>query len=285
MAVLDNLVVLFALLSIQVSLNASVQQLEWTVNAFTLTFAVALLPAATLGDRFGRRRVFAIGVVIFTVASLACALAPNIETLLIARAVQGLGGAVITPPPSRSSASPSGGAPGPRDRRVVRVAGLAVALGPMVGGAVVTAFSWEWIFWINVPVGIIVAPLVMMRLRESFGPSSRIDLPGLALVAIGCFGVVFGVIRASSAGWTSLQVLGPLLVGLILLVAFVYWELRTPAPMLPMHLFRSRAFSAANVASLCMYFGMFVDLPARAVPPDRPGLLCPRGLLRSRGRA
>jgi EmrB/QacA subfamily drug resistance transporter len=258
MAVLDNLVVLFALPSIQVSLNASVQQLEWTVNAFTLTFAVALLPAATLGDRFGRRRVFAIGVAIFTVASLACALAPNIETLLLARAVQGLGGAVITPLTLTILSVAFR-----EERRGLAigawsgVAGLAVALGPMVGGAVVTAFSWEWIFWINVPVGIIVAPLVMMRLRESFGPSSRIDLPGVVLVATGCFGIVFGVIRASSVGWTSLQVLGPLLLGLVLLAAFVFWELRTAAPMLPMRLFRSRAFSAANVASFCMYFGMF----------------------------
>jgi EmrB/QacA subfamily drug resistance transporter len=258
MAVLDNLVVLFALPSISVDLNASLQQLEWTVNAFTLTFAVALLPAATLGDRFGRRKVFAIGVGVFTVASLVCALAPSIEVLLIARAVQGLGGAVITPI-SLTLLSVAFR----EERRGLAIgawsgiAGLAVAIGPMVGGAIVTAFSWEWIFWVNVPVGLVVAPLVLFRLQESFGAQSRLDLPGLGLVAVGCFGVVFAVIRASSAGWTSVQVLGPLLVGLLMLVAFVFWELRTPVPMLPMHLFRSRAFSAANAASLCMYFGMF----------------------------
>jgi EmrB/QacA subfamily drug resistance transporter len=258
MAVLDNLVVLFALPSIQADLNASVQELEWTVNAFTLTFAVALLPAATIGDRFGRRKVFAIGTAVFTVASLACALAPSIEALLIARAVQGLGGAVITPL-SLTILSVAFR----EERRGLAIgawsgiAGLAVALGPMVGGAVVTGFSWNWIFWINVPVGVVVVPFVLLKLRESFGPSMRLDLVGLGLVAAGCFGVVFGVIRASSAGWTSLQVLGPLLIGLILLGAFVWWELRASAPMLPMHLFRSRAFSAANGASLCMYFGMF----------------------------
>jgi EmrB/QacA subfamily drug resistance transporter len=121
----------------------------------------------------------------------------------------------------------------------------------------VSGFSWEWIFWINVPIGIVTAPLVLVRIRESYGPHSRLDIPGLILVAVGFFGIIFGVVRASSAGWTSFQVLGPLLIGLILIAAFIWWELRTPAPMLAMHLFRSRAFSAANLASLCMYFGMF----------------------------
>ncbi len=259
MAVLDNLVVLFALPSIQVSLNASVQQLEWTVNAFTLTFAVALLPAATLGDRFGRRRVFAIGVVIFTVASLACALAPNIETLLIARAVQGLGGAVITPL-SLTILSVAFR----EERRGLAigawsgVAGLAVALGPMVGGAVVTAFSWEWIFWINVPVGIIVAPLVMMRLRESFGPQqpprpSRAGARRRRAASGSCSG---SSERARPAGPRS-RCSGRCSSASCCSRRSSSGSSATPAPMLPMHLFRSRAFSAANVASLCMYFGMF----------------------------
>jgi EmrB/QacA subfamily drug resistance transporter len=258
MAVLDNLVVLFALPSIQVDLNATAQQLEWTVNAFTLPFAVCLLPAATLGDRFGRKRMFVIGLTVFTVASALCALAPNIELLLIGRAVQGLGGAVITP---LSLTILSAAFPAERRGLVLGawsgIAGLGAALGPVIGGALVSGFSWEWIFWINVPVGAVIVPLCLMRLLESHGPSDRLDFPGLVLVSVGLFGIIFAVIRASSAGWTSPEVVGSLLVGIVLMAAFIFWELRAPQPMLPLRLFKRRAFAAANGASFCMYFGLF----------------------------
>lgn len=258
MAVLDNLVVLFALPSIQQELNATVQDLEWTVNAFTLSFAVFLLPAATLGDRFGRRRVFASGVVLFTLASAACALAPSVEALLIARAVQGAGAAVITP---LSLTVLSAAFPVQKRGLVLGawsgIAGLAIAVGPVVGGVIVTGLDWQWIFWLNVPIGLLVAPLCLVFVRESFGESSRLDVVGIVLSAVGFFGVVFGVVRASAVGWSSPQVLVPLLVGLLLVTAFVLWETRTREPMLAMHLFRRRAFSAANVSSFCMYLGLF----------------------------
>jgi EmrB/QacA subfamily drug resistance transporter len=258
MAVLDNLIVLFALPSIQADLGATVEELEWTVNAFTLAFAVFLLPAATFGDRFGRRRIFTSGIVLFTAASVACALAPSIEAFLVSRAVQGFGAAMIMP---LSLTILSDAFPAEKRGLVLGawsgIAGLAVSLGPVVGGALVTGVSWEWIFWLNAPIGAVLAPLCFLRLRESFGPAERLDLLGLVLGAAGTFGVIFGVVRGSAAGWTSLQVVVPIVAGLILLAAFVAWQLRAPAPMLPMRLFRSRAFSAANGASFLMYFGLF----------------------------
>ena len=258
MAALDNLVVLFALPSIQEQLNASVQDLEWTVNAFTLAFAVFLLPAATLGDRFGRRRVFAGGIALFTLASAGCALAPSIEALLVARAVQGAGAAVVVP---LSLTVLSAAFPAQKRGLVLGawsgIAGLAIAVGPVVGGVIVTGLDWQWIFWINVPIGAAVAPLCFVVVRESFGAAARLDLVGIALSAVGLFGVAFGLVRASTEGWGSMQVLGPLLVGGALVAAFVAWQLRTRDPLLSMHLFRSRAFSAANVSSFCMYVGLF----------------------------
>ena len=258
MAVLDNLVVLFALPSIQQELNATVQELEWTVNAFTLAFAVFLLPAATLGDRFGRRRVFAAGIALFTLASASCALAPSMEALLVSRAVQGMGAAVVTP---LSLTVLSAAFPAQKRGLVLGAwsgtAGLAIAVGPVVGGVIVTGLQWQWIFWLNVPIGLVVAPLCLALVRESFGASARLDLLGIALSAVGLFGIVFGVIRASAVGWGSTQVISSLLAGAVFLVAFVAWERRATDPMLALHLFRKRAFAAANASSFCMYFGLF----------------------------
>jgi EmrB/QacA subfamily drug resistance transporter len=258
MVTLDNLVVTTALPSIRVDLGASIEDLEWTVNAYTLSFAVLLLTGAALGDRFGRRRLFAIGLGIFTVASAAAALAPNVETLIAARAVQGVGGAIVTPltltilsaavaPAKRGLALGAWGA----------IGGLAVASGPVVGGAVVEGMSWQWIFWLNVPIGLLLVPVAFARLRESFGPSSRLDLRGLALASAGLFGIVWGVIRGNAVGWTSLEIVASLSLGVAVTAAFVLWELRAPAPMLPMRFFRNRTFAAANVSSLFMFFGMF----------------------------
>jgi EmrB/QacA subfamily drug resistance transporter len=258
MVTLDNLVVTMALPSIRLDLGATIEDLEWTVNAYTLSFAVLLLTGAALGDRFGRRRVFVLGVGIFTLASAAAALAPNVESLIAARAVQGVGGAIITPltltilsaavPPNRRGLALGawGG-----------IGGLGVALGPVIGGAVVEGLSWQWIFWLNVPIGIVLAPLAARRLTESFGPDSRLDLPGLGLVSVGLFGIVLGLVRGNSVGWGSPEILGSLILGAAFVVAFVLWELRAPAPMLPMRFFRNRTFAATNAASLFMFFGMF----------------------------
>jgi EmrB/QacA subfamily drug resistance transporter len=258
MVVLDNLVVTTALPSIRHDLGGGVQDLEWTVNAYTLSYAVLLLTGAALGDRFGRRRMFAIGLGIFTAASAAAALAPGTAELIAARAIQGAGAAIVTPLTLTLLSAAF-----PPERRGLAIgawsgiSGLGVALGPLVGGAVVEGISWHWIFWLNVPIGLITIPLALRRLEESYGPAKQLDLPGLALGGGGLLGVVYGIVRGSELGWTSNTVLTALIGGAILLAAFVAWELRAPAPMLPMRFFRSRAFTASNGVSLAMYFGVF----------------------------
>ena len=258
MTALDNLVVGVALPSIRADLGGSIESLEWTVNAYTLAFAVLLITGAALGDRFGRKRMFVIGVGIFTGASGLAALAPSLDALVAARALQGLGAAMVTPltltliseafPPERRGVALGiwGG-----------ISGLGVALGPFVGGAVVEGISWQWIFWLNVPIGLAVVPIAARRLTESRGPDRALDLGGLALVGAGLFGITFGIIRGEALGWTSVPVLTSLGAGLALLAAFVRWELHVAEPMLPMRFFRSRGFSSTNGLSFAMFFGMF----------------------------
>jgi EmrB/QacA subfamily drug resistance transporter len=258
MVTLDNLVVTTALPVIREDLGASLESLEWTVNAYTLTFAVLLLTGAALGDRFGRRRVFAAGLTVFTLGSAAAALAPSVEALNVARAVQGLGGAIVMPLTLTilSAAVPA-------ERRGLAlgawggISGLAVALGPLVGGAIVEGVSWQWIFWLNVPIGVVLVPLALGRLAESHGPGGRLDLPGLGLVSAGLFGIVWGLVRGNGQGWTSPEIVGALVAGLVLVAAFVAWERRAPAPMLPLRFFENRTFTLVNTASGLMYFGMF----------------------------
>jgi len=258
MAALDNLVVTTALPVIRASFGASLSELEWIVNAYTLTFAVLLLTGAALGDRFGRKRLFVIGLAIFTGGSALAALSSTVGVLIAARAIQGLGGAILTPL-SLTILS----AAVPRERRAVAlgawggIAGLAIAVGPLVGGAIAQGLAWQWIFWVNVPIGLLAIPLAITRLDESHGPSSRLDLPGLGLVSAGLFAVVWGVVRGNELGWTSSPILISLGVGFVLVVAFLAWEARAAEPMLPLNLFRSRSFSAANAVSLLMTFGMF----------------------------
>jgi EmrB/QacA subfamily drug resistance transporter len=258
MVTLDNLVVTTAIPVLREDLNASLESLEWTVNAYTLTFAVLLLTGAALGDRFGRRRVFSIGIGVFTLGSVAAALAPNVETLNLARAVQGLGGAIVMPLTLTILSAAV-----PKERRGLAlgawggISGLAVAFGPVVGGAVVQGLSWQWIFWLNVPIGIALIPLALSRLQETHGPGGKLDLPGLGLASTGLFGIVWGLIRGNGQGWMSPEIVGSLAFGLALVAAFVAWELRTAAPMLPMRFFRKPAFALANVSSLFMFFGMF----------------------------
>jgi EmrB/QacA subfamily drug resistance transporter len=258
MVVLDNLVVSVALPTIHRDLGASIQSLEWTVNAYVLAYAALLLTGAALGDRFGRKRMFMVGIGLFTAASAAAALAPSSGMLIAARATQGLGAAIATPLTLTLLAAAF-----PQDRRGIAlgvwsgISGIAVALGPLVGGAVIQGLSWHWIFWINVPSGVILVPLAARRLEESHGPSRRIDLGGLALASGSLLSAIYGLIRAQTQGWNDPVVVASLVAGVVLLGAFVAWELRSAEPMLPMEFFRRRAFSVTNGVSLTMYFGMF----------------------------
>ncbi|NBQ43931.1 MAG: DHA2 family efflux MFS transporter permease subunit, partial [Mycobacteriaceae bacterium] len=258
MVVLDNLVVTTALPSIRVDLNTSVTTLGWVVNAYTLAFASLLLTGAALGDRFGRRRVFAIGIAVFALASAGCALAPDINWLIFFRAMQGLGAAPVMPLSLTllAEAFP----PGKRGLAIgiwSGISGLAVAAGPVVGGALVDGLSWHWIFWINVPIGLILAPVALTKLRESYGPDRHLDLGGLVLVAIGLFGLVYGIVRGNEAGWASPQILATVIGGVVFIGLFLFWETRAKYPMLPLRLFRIRGFTIANSVSVCLYFGMF----------------------------
>jgi EmrB/QacA subfamily drug resistance transporter len=258
MVTLDNLVVTTALPVIRVDLGASLEGLEWTVNAYTLTFAVLLLTGAALGDRLGRRRMLVVGLGLFVAGSAAAALAPSIDALVAARAFQGVGGAIVAP---LTLTILSAGVPAERRGLALGawggVNGLAVALGPVVGGAIVHGLSWQWIFWVNVPIGLVLIPLALRRLDESRGADRALDLPGLALASAGLLGVVWGLVRGNGQGWGSPEIVGSLLLGAVLTASFVAWELRAPRPMLPMRFFRSRAFAAANVASIALSFGMF----------------------------
>ena len=258
MAALDTLVVSTALSTIRLDLGATVEQLEWTVNAYNLSFAVLLITGAALGDRYGRRNLYAVGLGVFAAASAAAALAPDAGTLIVARAVQGAGAALIMPlgfallsaafPPERRGAAIG---------MFSAITGLAVASGPLVGGAVVQGISWEWIFWVNVPIGLLAIPLVLTRMRESHGPKARLDLVGLLLVSGGTLGVVWGLVRGNQAGWGSAEVVAALLGGTVLAVAFVAWERRARAPMVPLGLFRLRAFSAGNAAMFFLFAALF----------------------------
>jgi EmrB/QacA subfamily drug resistance transporter len=258
MVVLDNLVVSVALPSIHASLGTSVQALEWTVNAYTLSYAVLLLTGAALGDRFGRKRMFMIGIALFTASSAAAALAPSAGLLIAARASQGIGAAIATPLTLTLIAD----AFPPAQRGLAigvwsGISGIAVALGPLVGGAVIQIASWHYIFWINVPVGLVLVPLTGRMLKESHGPARKLDNLGLALGSSGLFGLIYGLVRSQTLGWGATEVLATLAAGAVLLVAFVAHERRTDEPMLPMEFFSSRGFAVTNAVSLAMYFGMF----------------------------
>jgi EmrB/QacA subfamily drug resistance transporter len=258
MMVLDNLVVNVALPSIHRDLGASIQTLEWTVNAYILAYAVLLLTGAAVGDRFGRRRMFIAGISLFTAGSAAAALAPNIGLLIAARAVQGVGAAVVTPLTLTLLAE----AFPPEQRGLALgiwsgISGIGVALGPLVGGALTQFATWHWIFWVNVPLGIALVPLASRRLVESRGEVKHLDLRGLALASSGLFGIVYGLVQSQSLGWSNAEVVIGLAAGSVLLLAFVAHELRTPEPMLPMGFFAKRGFAVTNAVSVAMYFGMF----------------------------
>ena len=258
MAALDTMVVTTALSTIRLDLDASVGQLEWTVNAYNLSFAVLLITGAALGDRFGRRRLYAGGLALFAFASAACALAPDAGWLIAGRAVQGVGAALLMPlalallssafPPERRGAAIG---------IFSAITGLAVASGPLVGGAVIQGISWEWIFWVNVPIALVAVPLVLTKIGESVGSDTALDLRGLALITAGALGIVWGLVRGNSAGWDTFEVIGTIVAGCLLTAAFVAWERRAPTPMLPPELFRSRSFSAGNAAIFFTFAALF----------------------------
>ena len=253
MTALDALVVITALPAIHVGLGGSAATLEWTVNAYTLTLAAGIITAAALGDRLGRRRVYVAGLLTFTAASAACALAPSTGLLIAARAAQGLGAALITPLSLTILASVF-----PPERRAATVGiwgaigGLAIAGGPLIGGAVVQGLDWHWIFWLNVPIGLVAAGLSASRLPESRGPRASLDLPGVALAAAGAVALAWGLVRSAAVGWSSPQVIAALTAAALLVAGFVAWERRASEPMLPLRLLRVPAFAAANATSFAM---------------------------------
>ncbi|MFL5847255.1 MAG: MFS transporter [Solirubrobacteraceae bacterium] len=258
MVALDTLVVSTALTTIRADLGASIAELEWTVNAYNLTFGVLLMAAAALGDRYGRRRLFAAGIALFAAASAACALAPDVGWLIAARAVQGIGAAFVMPlgltlvsaafAPERRGAAMG---------VLQGLTGLAVASGPIVGGAISQGGSWEWIFWVNVPIGVIAVPLVFARMQESRGDETTIDVRGLALITGAALGVVWGLVRGNAAGWGSLEVVASLAAGLALAAAFVAWQRRAAAPMFVPALFRAPGFAAGNAAIFFTFASLF----------------------------
>ncbi|MFB8396074.1 DHA2 family efflux MFS transporter permease subunit [Streptomyces yangpuensis] len=258
MAALDNLVVTTALPAIRADLGGGLEDLEWTVNAYTLTFAVLLMFGAALGDRFGRRRLFIAGLAVFTGASAAAALSPGIDALIAARAVQGVGAAVMMP---LTLTLLTAAVPAARRGTALgiygAVTGLAVASGPLIGGSLTEHISWQWIFWLNVPLGLALIPLARLRLAESTAPGARLDIPGTLLISGGLFGIVYGLVNANSEGWTSTPVLTGLILGTALVAGFVHHGFTNANPMLPMRLFRDRGFLGINLASLLMFLGMF----------------------------
>ena len=261
MAALDTVVVATALSTVRVHLHASVGQLEWTVNAYNLSFAVLLMTAAALGDRFGRRRMFAAGLALFSVASAACALSTDVGFLIAARAVQGAGAAFILP---LALANLTAAFPPEKRGTAIgmfsAVTGIAVALGPIVGGAVVQGIDWQWIFWLNVPIGLLAIPLVLRRIDESYGKAVGLDIPGVVFITGAALGVVWALVRGNSSGWGSAEVVGSMIAGLVFTVAFVRWELRAREPMLPMGFFRSRTFTAGNAAIFFVLGSLFTDV-------------------------
>jgi len=258
MATLDNLVMTNALPSIRLDLGATVEELQWFVNAFTLSFASFILMAAALGDRFGRRTVFVVGIVVFTLASVLSALSYEPWMLIVSRALQGLGAAAVMP----LSLTLLAGSVEAKFRPLAigiwgGITGLGVATGPLVGGAVVEGWSWEAIFWINVPVGIIALPLALFALPNTYGEKMRADVVGVLLAGLGVLGLVYGIVSGNDKGWDSLEVTASLVAGALLIATFIVWESRVSAPLLPLRLFRDRSFSIANVIGLTFSFGVF----------------------------
>ena len=258
MAALDTLVVATAIPTIRTDLGATLPELEWTVNAYNLSLAVLLVPAAVIGDRLGRARWYAVGLGVFALASVGCALAPSADALIAMRAVQGAGAALLM---TLGLALLTSAFPAERRGQAVglysAVTGIAVASGPLVGGLVIEGLNWQWIFWINVPIGLLAVPLVLRYVPESRVPDSTLDVPGVALLAGGCFALVWAMVRSATVGWDAPEVVGALVGGLALLSALVWWERRAPHPLIPGSLLARRGFSAGNVAAFLTLASLF----------------------------
>jgi EmrB/QacA subfamily drug resistance transporter len=258
MMALDAQVITTAFTTIRSDFSASVETLQWTVNAYNLTFAVLLLTGAALGDRFGRRRMFAAGIALFVLASVACALSGSAGWLIAARSIQGAGAALVMP---LAMAILSGAFAREERARALGifsgVTGFALIIGPAIGGFITESLGWRWIFWLNLPIGMIAIVLVFARLRESFGPAAGLDIAGLVITAVAALALVWGLLRGNVAGWSSPEVMSALTLGILFAAAFVAWELRARAPMVPMRLFQSRAFAAGVTASFLFYAAMY----------------------------
>ncbi|HEX2415747.1 MAG TPA: DHA2 family efflux MFS transporter permease subunit, partial [Thermoleophilaceae bacterium] len=260
MLLLDITVVNTALPAIEEDLNASFTELQWVIDAYTLSLAALVLTAGSLADRFGRRRVFAIGLGIFSVASLAAGLAPDPTFLNVARAVQGIGGAILF---AVSLALVAQEFPAGRERGVAMgvygaTIGVAVAIGPLVGGALVDSLGWEWVFFINVPVGIAAIAVTYVKLRESRDPNAtRVDWAGLTAFSSALFLLVFGLLRGNEEGWGSPLIVSLMAAAAALLAAFLVIESRVQQPMLPLRLFRKPAFTGVQLAALGVSASMF----------------------------
>lgn len=258
MVALDLLVVSTALTTIRLDLRAPIESVQWTVTAYGLSFAGLLMTGAALGDRYGRRRVFSVGLALFAAASAGCALSPTVEWLIAARTVQGAGAALVMP---LALALLSAAFPSKSRGRALGLfeglTGLATIAGPPAGGAIAYLLGWQWIFWVNVPIAAVVIVLIHARVDESHGSDAALDVPGLILVTGGALGLVWGLVLGNDAGWTSPHILVALVAGVALLIGFVAWESRTIAPMLPLRLFGLRAFSAGTVASVLLFASLY----------------------------
>lgn len=258
MAMLDNLVIGVALPSIQTSFHAGMSDLQWFMNAYTLAFAVLLIPFSALGERFGRKRMFLIGVVLFTLGSLASALSDSSLLLTLSRALQGVGAAAIMP----ISLTLVNGAFPPEKRAAAigiwsGVSGLGLSVGPLVGGAIIEGAPWQAIFWINVPIGVLAVLFGMRWLKESKGERKPIDLLGITLLGAGLFGLVFGMVRGNDEGWGAFSVWGPIAGGVLLLIAFYGWERTRKQPFVQFKHFRERNYSAYLSAGFWLNAGIF----------------------------
>lgn len=256
MVFIDGSVVNVALPRLQVDLNATASSVQWVVEAYLLFLAALILVGGSLGDQFGRKRIFAIGIVIFALASIWCGLAPNVDQLIIARAIQGVGGALLTP---GSLSIIRASFPDEQRGRAIGIwsgfSAITSALGPLLGGWLVQYASWRWIFFINVPLAIIVLSILFSRVPESrnVGGTTRLDWWGALLATLGLGGVVYGLIESNNLGLVHPLVLGYIAGGVVALIAFVFVELRSQAPMMPLELFHSLTFSGANLLTLMLY--------------------------------
>jgi EmrB/QacA subfamily drug resistance transporter len=259
MIMLDNTVVNVALPSIQRDLDADLSELQWIVTGYALTFAALMLIGGKLADAYGRRKIFVLGIVVFTLASLLCGLAGSSEMLIAARVLQGAGAALMNP----ATLSIIAATFPPRERGTAigiwaGTSAMALAIGPLVGGLITEHLDWSWIFFVNVPIGILGIAASYLFIDESRDEThERLDLPGLVTSAVGLFALTYGLIEANTYGWSSARIVGAFVLAALSLFAFVQLERRQRAPMLPLELFRNGTYTGANLVMLLVALAMF----------------------------